>query len=378
MLLTKEVEVKLLAGNVEHYKSLGYEIPMRPASEYMKKIKHKDFVYDIGSTILVKTEDLYKNSEVEVEIVCDYCGEIFRQKYNLYKRGMKTLQKNACHNCVPLKIKEINLLKYGVLCASQTEESKLKRKETIINKYGYKSTIEVPEIRQKMIDTCIERYGVSYGSQAEDIKQKRAETCLRNRGTLFPTQSEDVKEKVRLSVQKRYGVTNVSQSDEIKEKKSKTFHKNGSISTSSQQLYLHNLYGGELNFPLKYYNLDICFVDEKICIEYSGGGHNLSVKMGSVSQEEFRRKEIVRCAVIKNEGYKLMEITSKQDYLPSDEILLQMLEYTRKYFSDYPEHSWIEFNIDTSTVRNAEQKEGSFFDYGKLRKIKKSDLEECA
>lgn len=73
-----------------------------------------------------------------------------------------------------------------------------------------------------------------------------------------------------------------------------------------------------------------------------------------------------------------MHIISATDFLPSDEILLQMLDYTKQYFSDYPNHSWIEFNIDSSTVRNAEQKEGSFFNYGDLRKIKESDVKERA
>ena len=65
-----------------------------------------------------------------------------------------------------------------------------------------------------------------------------------------------------------------------------------------------------------------------------------------------------------------MRIISSKDKLPSDEILLQMLSEAKQYFSDYPNHSWIEFNIDTSTVRDAEQKDSVFFDYGKLRNIK--------
>ena len=38
--------------------------------------------------------------------------------------------------------------------------------------------------------------------------------------------------------------------------------------------------------------------------------------------------------------------------------LLQILEETRQYFSQYPNHSWIEFSIDTSVMRNAEYKDG--------------------
>ena len=64
-----------------------------------------------------------------------------------------------------------------------------------------------------------------------------------------------------------------------------------------------------------------------------------------------------------------MRIISTSDLLPSDTILLQMLTKAKEYFSTYPQHSWYEFNIDTSLVYNAEHKEGVFFDYGELRKI---------
>lgn len=41
----------------------------------------------------------------------------------------------------------------------------------------------------------------------------------------------------------------------------------------------------------------------------------------------------------------------------------------------YQNHSWIEWNLDSSIVRNAEQNEGTNYDFGKLRRIKKSDVE---
>lgn len=69
-----------------------------------------------------------------------------------------------------------------------------------------------------------------------------------------------------------------------------------------------------------------------------------------------------------------MRIISEKDLLPSDQILFQMLSEARSYFSTYPNHSWIEFNISTSTVRNAENKDGIPYDFGTLRTIKDSDL----
>ena len=106
-----------------------------------------------------------------------------------------------------------------------------------------------------------------------------------------------------------------------------------------------------------------------MCIEYDGGGHDLNVKLGSITQKEFNQKEIIRNNIIKRNGYKQMKIISSNDKLPSDDVLLKMLSDTRQYFIDHPNHSWIEFNIDNSIVRNAENKNGISYDFGDLRKI---------
>ena len=74
-ILTKEVEVKVNQKTVEHYKSLGYEIPMRKASEKSYKRHKKEFVYDFGKSFMVKVEDLTKGSNVEIEAICDMCNK---------------------------------------------------------------------------------------------------------------------------------------------------------------------------------------------------------------------------------------------------------------------------------------------------------------
>ena len=69
-----------------------------------------------------------------------------------------------------------------------------------------------------------------------------------------------------------------------------------------------------------------------------------------------------------------MRIISQKDWCPSDEILLQMLDFARNYFST-TNHTWIEFDIDAGTYCNAEHKDGEPYDFGELRKIKASDIE---
>ena len=160
------------------------------------------------------------------------------------------------------------------------------------------------------------------------------------------------------------------QSLEVREKANETLCKNGAQKTSKQQLYLHSLYGGKLNYSIKYYAVDICFPEEKIALEYDGGGHDLRVSLGRLTQEEFNQKEIIRNNILKREGYKRINIISKSDLLPSDSTLLQMLSEAKQYFSQYPEHSWFIYNIDKSMIFNAENKQGIHYDFGALRTIK--------
>ena len=75
--------------------------------------------------------------------------------------------------------------------------------------------------------------------------------------------------------------------------------------------------------------------------------------------------------IIKSEGYKIIRLISDKTLLPSDSILLQILSLSREYFLKYPNHTWINFDMDASMIRNAEQKNGVFFDFGDLHKVTK-------
>ena len=69
-------------------------------------------------------------------------------------------------------------------------------------------------------------------------------------------------------------------------------------------------------------SLDIAFPEEQIYVEYNGGGHNLQVKLGKLSEKEFKIKEIRRYQYLKSLGWKQIEINSPNDCLPNDEELL--------------------------------------------------------
>lgn len=351
MLLTKEVEIKIRNNDIKYYENLGYEIPKKKATESYYKRHKQELMYDLSKPITVKVEHLLPNSHVKVQCLCDLCQtEKMDIIYNNYTKEMKN------HN--------------GVYCKKCGH---IFRKDTCKSKYGVEYPAQCDVCKEKAKTTSLARYGVENFSQTKDFKEKRNHTCEIRYGKDYHKQFS---KKIFNSFKERTGYDYPSQSPEVKRKIAISYYKYNSQHTSSQQIYIYELYSQsnicvELNYPISYYSADICFLKENLCVEYDGGGHKLSVTLGRMTQEEFKQKEIVRSNIIKREGYKQMRIVSSNDLLPSDKILLQMLEHARKYFSDYPNHSWIEFNVDTSTVQNAEQNDGVFFDYGDLRKIKK-------
>lgn len=330
-LITKEVEITPKSKAIQHYKNLGYS-------------------FKVGDTITVPVEHLQEKSSINVKCECDYCEAKFITKYRCFRRSISSvIPKIACKNCRYKKHVEVMKEKYGVENISQLDDVKIKKYNTNIKRYGM-LYVQTDECKQKIIETDLKKYGM-YHTQNDNIKQKTISTNILKYGCENPFQSFEIQEKIRTQL-----------------------YKNNTVPTSSQQLYLCHLYNMELNYPIKKWNADMCDIDNKIIVEYNGGGHMLSVKHGELTLEDFTQKEIVREQMIKRDGYKIIHICSLKDYLPSDEILLNMLSNSKQYFSDYPNHSWISFDIDEGLVKNAENKDGVLFDYGKLRKITKKDL----
>lgn len=283
-IMTKEVEVRLNSFNVEYYKNLGYKIPMKRATENYFKRYGKEYVYDFSKTIIVKIEDLQEGSHAVVCVECDMCkNNKIDVPFEVYNRVVKKTGSYVCKEC-----------------------SAKKRQNTTIKRYGKPFALQSEEIREKMYQTNVERYGVKNYGETKECHKKKIQTSLLRYGTVHPMQSQEVREKAN-----------------------ETLCKNGTQKTSKQQLYLHSLFGGEINYPIFYYSVDICLPNEKLVIEFDGGGHDLRVTLGRLTQEEFDHKELIRDKTIKRECYKIMRIISHSDYLPSDTILLQMLSQAK-------------------------------------------------
>lgn len=351
MILEQYVTIIASGAAISYYRDLGYD------AKYHEELK-------------VKVEDLPLKSNVEITALCDYCKtNTKKMRYADYNKNINYTHKYACKDCTSKKVKETSLAKYGVESYFITDEFKEKRICTYIKKYGAINAFNSPIIKEKIQATLQDRYGVIYPMQSEVIRKKIVETNLLRYGCENASQNQTIKDKVKKTNLERFGVECSMQNAEVRAKANKTLCQNGTQKTSQQQIYLHNLFGGEINYPISYYAVDICFVDEKIVVEYDGGGHKLRVTLGRLTEEEFRQKEIKRQCVIKRTGYKQITIISSQDYLPSDEILIQMFEEAKEYLKTTT-HTWVEYDIDKSIMRNAVNKDGIYYDFGILRKLK--------
>ena len=232
-----------------------------------------------------------------------------------------------------------NIKKYGVSSYSKTEEYKIKVKETNLKKYGVDNVFKNISIQEKQKQTVQKIYGVD---------------------NVF--ENDEIKNKIRFTIKKKYGASHIMKVPEIKEivikKQKESLYKNGNVQTSKQQLYLYNLLGGELNYQVDLLNLDIAFPEEKIYIEYNGGGHDLKVKMGLITYEDFLASELKRYLFLKENGWRQILINSPRDYLPSDDIIISEFENAKKHFNDGYWH----YNINIGDKIYDEK-------YGKLRKI---------
>lgn len=94
MLLTKETEVGLIPKNVSYYENLGYKIPRSMGTKGKIVVRR-------GTRIKVRTSDLPKYSNFQVEVSCDNCKKVNMTYFSNYNRTMDLYNgKYYCANCI--------------------------------------------------------------------------------------------------------------------------------------------------------------------------------------------------------------------------------------------------------------------------------------
>ena len=141
---------------------------------------------------------------------------------------------------------------------------------------------------------------------------------------------------------------------------------NGNAPSSTQQVWLHKVLGGELNYPVGQLSLDIAFPDSMLYVEYDGSGHDLTVRMGTMTEEEFHQKQLRRDSVLKTLGWKCIRIISTLDYLPSTQTVISMFDFASDVLS---KHHFVTFDIDNKMVKYGGVSYP--YDFGELYKMEK-------
>jgi len=142
------VEMQWVARNRKRYESLGYKFTK---------------LFDV---FLVKAKDLTKGSEKYVDVICDYCGNTYRQQYKhqYYHKG-----KDCCKNCWSKKMEDSMLDIYGVAHALQYPEFTQKYENTCIEKFGCKKHLASKQVREKILNSYYQHGTCPTSSQQIEV-----------------------------------------------------------------------------------------------------------------------------------------------------------------------------------------------------------------
>jgi len=314
MILTKEIKI-LCKNHKKYYIQKGY-----------------NWVYN--AEIIVKVEDLPDSSHELLDVLCDYCNRniMTKPKYAYSQQNKNSIiQKDCCEECWHLKLADSMDIIYGKNNASNIVEFIEKRENTFINKFGVDNPMKKQEIVLKGKQTNIKKYGVDHKMKVDGEYEKR---ITKIRETMFANDT---------------GIK------------------------STQQIYLHDLFGGILNYPVGKYLLDIAFTENKIFCEYDGSGHDLQVHLGNITENERLNKDLKRYYFLKNRGWKFIRIVSNKDKLPNKKILNYLFNLGVYHLNN--ERTYFEINIDNNYIKYNNQI--IYIDLGKLRKITKKDIQQA-
>jgi len=375
-------------------------INRKTISNYLKKNN-----VQIDPNRISKTEQVRRESLVKLDVPDDTLIDLYcKQNLNatdigkIYNVANVTVLRRLRLLNIPIKtlsdlLKNDNFRKLHInriIFNATKEESLEKQKQTCLDKYGVDNPFKLELFQNKAKDTMQLKYGVNNVSKSPEIKEKKRKTTLRRFGVDNPMKNKNIREKLEQTNLKRYGTKYYIMTEDSRDKLYKsniikygfinpfsnkeahanflikariTMYENGTSPCSLAQKYLNELLKGELNYPISSLALDIAFPEEMIYCEWDGSGHNLAVQMGDLTQEKFDRKEINRHYYLKNKGWKRIRVISTKDYMPEDNIMINLINLVKEYFNK--NHSWFEINIDEGKLKCSQYEEE--YDFGELR-----------
>lgn len=206
MILTENVDVKIINHNLKHYKELGYNVKC-------------------GDNINIPIEHLTKGSHYKIEIKCDICGKKRNIKYNHYNQR-KLKNSYLCVKCVKEVNKNTNLKKYGVENVSQSNIIKEKKKKTNLKNWGVENVFQSEIIKDKIKKKSLNNYGFDSFVKTDTYKYKCKKTNILKYGFENPMQNDNIKNK------------SINSSKLIRNKKTLSLYKNiGLLNIKDNSIY---------------------------------------------------------------------------------------------------------------------------------------------
>ena len=430
LILPQTIRVRTHWTTCKHYREKGYEFEKCGdiiEVNVLDLLKRSDIKVKIICDICGKKSEMRYNRFVDYNeenklITCgsNFCKHKKTEDTNLKKYGVKcSLQSQVVREKIentnlgrygsksPLgskeiqdKIKDTLKEKYGenIVNVSQVKEIQDKIKDTLKEKYGedivnigqvqdvkdkIKATLkekhgegitcsfQLESVKEKSKQTMLNNYGVEHAAQSEIIQNKMKATLKKHYGVECSLQSQEIQDKIKATNLERYGAEHASQNEEIKNKILDSYQFNSTGPCSRQQKYIHFLIGGTLNKRICGSLADIYMEKENIIIEHDGSGHFLGDKINgnkTPSKESLLREKEREDKIINN-GYKMIRFIATKDRIPSDEVILNLIEEFKN--SDF---KVVRIDFEKGTIEK-DYKEKSRHNFGELRKITQKDLE---
>jgi very-short-patch-repair endonuclease len=200
-----------------------------------------------------------------------------------------------------------------------------------------KHTCGDQECKKKLrAETCLEHYGVDHINKNKEIKQKGAKCFEKRYGKNSLIHEEFIKSREETCI-KKHGTRNGSDPSKSSETRSKAVStmianfenakcKKGTkkVLASQEQVHICELLNGVLNFDFLTRSIDIAFPEEKIAIEYDGGGH--AYWNSFHSQDDSQRDS----ELLENNWKLIHIINSRDNVFPQDSDFLKIISYSKK------------------------------------------------
>ena len=165
----------------------------------------------------------------DINILTDFCNKnniVLTNNYSAHIINRDTIIEGVClqYNCKNNFTKSFRqLLRISGYCENCSKENgKNKIKETNLIKFGVENVMNNSDIKEKQKNTILQKYNVEHISQLEKIKKQKKINSLEKFGVEYVLQSKEIRDKIKYTNIKKYGFENPQQNQCIRNKTNNT------------------------------------------------------------------------------------------------------------------------------------------------------------